>query len=226
VAGWTNAISAGLVAAGVGAQASATVRFIQMAELDASYNKIIEPVSVNGKETYIVLLPPDQARFLKDPVLAGNLGNAWQRYAALPEGEEMHFPGVIGRIGRCLICEDPRHPTLTLTGTAGAYTLTPQYRLAGRDPWSDPRDKTLTARQVGYLLGKGAVTKRVMEDYHWEYEYEQYKKFGGKGIFGTMGWSMVQWDYGANNTVNPPTAATRQQDSSMVLLFSMPPLLV
>jgi hypothetical protein len=67
-----------------------------------------------------------------------------------------------------------------------------------------------------------------MEDYHWEYEYQQYKKFGGKGIFGTFGHVMVEWDYGPTNAVpfaGPPTAGTRQQDSSMVLLFSSVPAL-
>lgn len=226
-AAWTNLIATGLVAAGVGAQASATIRFIQEAELYASTRLIIEPVNVGGKETYIVLLPSDQAKFLKDPILAGQLGNAMLQYAGLND-QELKYPGAILRIGRCLICEDPRFPTLTIGGTAGGLTLTPQYRLAGRDTWSDPRDLSLTGRQVGYLLGKAAVAKWVSEDYHWEYEYEQYKKFGGKGIFATFGHSMVQWDYGANNSVpnaGPPTAQTRQQDSSLVLLFSAPPVL-
>jgi hypothetical protein len=228
LATYTNNIGAALVAAGVGAQACATIRFIQEAELYASTRKVIEPVNVGGKETYIVILPSDQAKFLRDPILAGSLGTAWLQYAALST-EELKYPGACLRIGRCLICEDPRNPTLTLGGSVGGYSLTPQYRLAGRDTWSDPRDLTLNARQVGYLLGKGAVAKWTQEDYHWEYEYQQYKKFGGKGIFGTFGHSMVQWDYGPTNAVpnaGPPTAATRQQDSSMVLIFSATPVLI
>jgi hypothetical protein len=225
---YVNRIATQLVAAGVGAQASATIRFIQECELFASTRLIIEPVNVGGKETYIVLLPSDQAKFLKDPILAGQLGHSFLQYASLST-EELKYPGAILRIGRCLLCEDPRFPTLTIGGTVGGYSLTPQYRLAGRDTWSDPRDLTLSGRQVGYLLGKGAIAKWVSEDYHWQYEYTQYKKFGGKGIFATFGHSMVQWDYGPTNAVpnaGPPTAATRQQDSSMVLIFSAPPLLV
>ncbi len=225
---WTSRIGTALVAAGVGAQASATIRFIQEAELYASTRKVIEPVNVGGKETYIVILPSDQAKFLKDPILAGSLGTAWLQYSSLST-EELKYPGAILRIGRCLLCEDPRFPTLTIGGSAGGYTLTPQYHLAGRDTWSDPRDLSLAGRQVGYLLGKAAIAKWEQEMFHWEYEYQQYKKFGGKGIFGTFGHAMVQWDYGPTNTVpnaGPPTAATRQQDSSMVLIFSAPPLLV
>jgi len=216
------------VAAGVGAAASATIRFIKTAELVASTNKFIEPVNIGGRETYIVVLPSPQADFLKDPIIAGQLGNSFLQSNILT-GEEMRYPGVIGRIGRCLLCEDPRYPTLTLGGTAGGYSLTPQYRLAGRDTWSDPRDMTLNARQVGYLLGKAAIAKWTMEDFHWEYEFTQYKKFGGEGIFATFGHAMVQWDYGPTNAVpfaGPATSATRQQDSSMVLIFSAPPSLV
>jgi len=225
---WTSRIGTALVTAGVGAQACATIRFIQEAELYASTRKVIEPVTVDGKEIYIVLLPSDQCKFLQDPILAGSLGTAWLQYSSISQMEKMMFPNAELRIGRCLICADPRFPTLTIGGTAGGYTLTPQYRLAGRDVWSDPRDLTLAGRQVGYLLGKAAIAKWVMEDYHWEYEYQQYKKFGGKGIFGTFGHVMVQWDYGPTNAVpnaGPPTAATRQQDSSMVLLFSSVPAL-
>lgn len=222
---WTNRIATGLVNAGVGAQASCTIRFIQLAEEWASAERVIEPVTVGGKETYVCLIPSPQARYLKDPVVAGNLGAAWRDYTGLSQEELLMFPGAIGRIGRCLIVEDPRYPTLTIGGTAGNYTLTPQYKLAGRDAVSDPRDKTLQARQVGYLLGKAAIAKWQPEPFHWQYEYEQYKKFGGKGIFTSVGYQMVQWDYGPLNTDNPPTSATRQQDSSVVLLFSNPPLL-
>ena len=225
VAAWTNAIGTALTTAGVGAQASATIRFIQQAEENASARRIIEPLNIGGKECYIVVLPSPQCVFLKDPVIQGNLGSVFRDVSALSEAE-MNYPGVIGKIGRCLIVEDPRHPTLTLGGTAGGYTLTSQYRLAGREVASDPRDFSLTARQVGYLLGKAAIAKWNPEPFHWEYEYEQYDKFGGKGIFTSWGFQMVQWDYGPGNTVNVPTAATRQQDSSMVLLFSTPPLLV
>ena len=221
---WTNRIGTALVAAGVGAGACATIRFIQLAEEHASAEKVIPTLSLGGKETYIVVLPSPQARYLKDPVVQGQLGRAYTEAAALTK-EEMSFPGALGRVGRCLLVEDPRYPTLTLGGSNGGYSLTPQYRLAGRDVASDPRDKTLNARQVGYLMGPGAFVKWVQENFHWEYEYEQYKKFGGKGIFGTFGYSMVQWDFGASDSVNPPTSATRQQDSSMVLIFANPPLL-
>jgi hypothetical protein len=145
--------------------------------------------------------------------------------SALTEAE-MNYPGATGRIGRLLICVDPRYPTLTLGGSAGAYSLTPQYRLAGRDVSSDPRDMTLAARQVGFVLGKAGLCIWGAEPWHWEYQYEQYDKFAGKGIFKSSGYQQVQWDYGAANTVNPPTSATRQQDSSVVCFFAAPPLLV
>ena len=222
---WSNTIGQALVTVGVGAQAAATIRFIKQAELYASTVKIIEPVKIGGAERYIVLLPSPQADYLKDPILQGNLGAVWRDVSSLTK-EEMMYPGVIGRIGRCLIVEDPRYPTLVVGGTAGGFSLTPQYRLAGRDPWSDPRTHTLETRQVGYLLGKASIAKWQMESMKWRYEFEQYKKFGGKGVSQTVGYCMVQWDYGNLNTANPPTAATRQQDSSVVLIFSAPPALV
>lgn len=219
-----NAIGDALTAAGLGASACATPRFIQLVEEWATSEKTIEPVYIDGKETYLIVLPSPQARYLKDPAVSGNMGDIYQRQNGLSQ-TEMQFPGVITRIGRCLICEDPRYPTLSLGGSAGAYSLTARYKLPGRGPNSDPRDKTASARQVGYLLGKGALTKWMPEPWHWQWEFEDYDKFGGKGIFASCGYEMVQWDFGDSNTANPPTDNTRQQDSSAVLLFANPPAL-
>jgi len=163
---------------------------------------------------------------MKDPLVAGNAGQVFQNISAVSEKERMMFPGALYRFGRCLVIEDTRYPTITLGGSAGSYTLTPRYKLPGRDPdVSDPRDKTLNARQVGYLLGKASLAKWQPEKWHYEYEYEQYDKFGGQGVFNSSGFQMVQWDFGTTDPVNPATSTTRQQDSSVVLLFSTPPLL-
>lgn len=222
---YVNNIGLGLTAAGVGAQACMTIRFAQLLEEWASAEKTIDPVFLDGKETYLLIIPSPQARYLKDPINAGGLGSRIMGVAETLTNLELGFPGVVTRIGRLLIIEDPRYITLTLGGSTGAFSLTVQYKWAGRDPiTSDPRDKSLTARQGGWLLGRAAIAKWQPEKWHYEWEFERYDKFAGKGIYNSSGFNLVEWDYGATDPVNPPTAATRQNDGSILILFSTPPL--
>jgi hypothetical protein len=157
------------------------------------------------------------------------MGGVWRDVAYFDKDVKMHFPGLIGQLGGLRIVEDQRYPTLTLGGSASNsdyltdseadYTLTAQYRGMGRadDGSSDPRDKSASARQCGFLLGQAALCEWMPEGFHWEWEYEQYDKFFGSGIFCSVGIKQPIFD------VTGGDATTVQQDGSIVLPFAMPP---
>ena len=230
-ADWIDTIVASLVAAGTGNHANCTVTYLQRLEEWARTEQMITPLDFeDGGDGYIVLLPTPQCRWLKHCIQAGNLGSIWRDAQAFSKEIRFMYPGLIGQVGGLRIVEDQRYPTLTLGGSASNlgsylidsladYTLTAQYRGMGRadDGTSDPRDKTATSRMVGFLLGQRALCEWMPEDFHWEWEYEQYDKFFGSGIFCSVGIKQIIFD------INDNDDTTIQQDGSIVLPFAVPP---
>lgn len=230
-ADWTDTIVAALVAAGTGANATATVTYMQRLEEYARTEIFITPIEFeDGGDGYVVVLPTPQARWMKHCIQVGNLGSIWRDAQAFSQEIRFMYPGLLGQIGGLRFVEDQRYPTLTIGGSASNlgsylidseadYTMTAQYRAMGRadDGSSDPRDKTAAARQVGFLLGQAALCEWMPEGFHWEWEYEQYDKYFGSGIFCSVGIKQVIFDTNDND------ATTLQQDGSIVLPFATPP---
>jgi hypothetical protein len=216
---------------GTGQNAAGTVVYFQRLEEWARTEVFINPIDFeDGGDGYTVLIPTPTARWMKNPTVGfPTLGPIWRDAQAFSQEIRFMYPGLLGQLGGLRFVEDPRYPTLTPGGSAspspgggGGFTMTAQYRGMGRadDGSSDPRDKTATSRIVGFLLGKAALCEWMPENFHWEWEYEQYDKYFGSGIFMSCGIKQVQFD----RTV--ATNATMQQDGSIVLPFAWPPQLV
>jgi hypothetical protein len=227
---WVDTIAASLTAAGTGINACCAVTYLQRLEEYARTWKLITTIDfADGSDGYVVILPTPQCRWLKHCIQLGNLGYMYKEFDDLSNDLQMQFPGCIGKVGGLMIYEDARYATLTLTGASGqsgyltdsqaSYGITIQYRAMGNadDGSSDPRDKSATARQLGWLLGKGALCEWMPEGFHWEWEYEQYDKFFGSGIFCSVGIKQPQFDVHAGD------ATTLQQNGSIVLPFAQPP---
>jgi hypothetical protein len=182
----------------------------------------------DGKQGFIHVLPSPQCRWLKHPTNTAVMGSVWRDYAFFTDEMKFLYPSAIGMLGRNVIVEDLRYPTITLGGTAstsgvrgasGGYTVTCKYRGMGRadDGSSDPRDKTSTSRQIGFLYGKHALCEWNPEKFHWEWEYEMYDKFYGAGVFEGIGIKLVRY----NKT--SADATTMQCDGCVVTPFAHPP---
>lgn len=231
VADWTDTIVDGLMNAGTGVNACVSGLYLQRLEEWARTEQYITPIEFeDGGDGYVVTLPTPQARWLKHMVQAGNLGRVYRDLQDFSEKVRMHFPGLLGQVGGLRLVEDQRYPTLSLAGSASNsdsylidlaadYTMTARYYAMGRadDGSSDPRDKTANARQVGFLLGQAALCEWMPEGFHWEWEYEQYDKYFGSGIFCSVGIKQPIFDVTDND------ATTLQQDGSIVLPFAAPP---
>jgi hypothetical protein len=228
---FTNSIVAALIAAGTGQNAAGTVVYFQRLEEWARTEKFINTIDFeDGTDGYVVLLPTPTARWMKNPTTGfPTLGALYRDSTEYTKEVHFMFPGFIGQIGCLRFVEDPRYPTLTLGGSASGsqgagagYSMTAQYRGMGRadDGSSDPRDKSASARLVGFLLGKGCLCEWMPEGFHWEWEYEQYDKYFGSGIFMSVGIRNPMYNFTGGVSANV------QQDNCIILPFAQPPQLV
>ena len=205
---YTNRIGTALTTAGTGVNTICDFNYLMALEHYASYSKRIQPLMIGGKQKYVVLIPANQARFLKDPSLVGSFGSIWTQYNRM-NNEAMNWPNILGEMGSLILIEDPRAPTLTIGGTSAPFTLTAGYLYPGN---SDRRDTSVEARDVGFLIGKGALVDWTAESVHYETEDAlTYGKFRGKGGFGTNGCQQAQYDVVNNNA--------REQFTSIALVF-------
>jgi hypothetical protein len=228
---WVDTIAEALHLAGTGINACASLGYFQDLEAYARYELLITPlIHPDGSDGYVVILPEPQSRWMRKVIQDGNVGYLFTSSASFSADFLKRYPNSIGRFGGLVFVEDGRYPTLTIGGSASNsasfksdgtadYTITAQYRGCGNadDGSSDPRDKTATARQVGFLLGQAAIGEIMPEDFHWEYDYEMYDKYFGSGIFCSIGMEMPCFD------ITDGDSTTLQQISSIALPFAVPP---
>jgi hypothetical protein len=230
MADWTDRIAATLLAAGVGINACVSLNYLIKLEEWARTEAFITPLDFeDGSDGYIVILPMPQISWLLHCVQVGNAGVMWQVASSFAPDIVKKYPNMIGQFRGLRILADSRYPTLTLGGSASNvtytsdsgidYTITVQYRGMGRadDGSSDPRDKTVNARQVGWLIGQAALCEWMPEGFHWEWEYEMYDKYFGSGVFCSVGIKQPIFN------VTDHDDSTAQQDSSIILPFAAPP---
>lgn len=228
---WVDSVIATIVAAGTGINAAASIAAIQQLEEWARTEGNITPINFSdGTDGYILTMPTPQCTWLNHPVQSGQFPGWVKDVHAIPKEVKQEFPGFRGRVGGIVIVEDIRYPTLTIGGSASNsvsylsdseadYTATIQYRGMGRadDGSSDPRDKSATARMLSMLLGQHAICEWMPENFHWEWEYQQYDKYFGSGIFCSVGIKQMPFDQtGGDET-------TLQQDGSVVIPWAQPP---
>jgi len=225
---FTNNIVTALTAAGTGTLAAGSVHFFNRLERYARDEMLITPKKFeDGTDGYVFLIPsPTWTWLLNSNAGVATFGALWRDVSNFSDDAKKMYPGLLGQYQGIRFCIDPRYPTLTLGGSASggsgggaAYTMAAQYRLMGRadDGSSDPRDKTETARMVGFLLGQGALLEWQPEQMHWEWEYEQYDKYFGSGVFFDIGIMQPLFDNGDESDTS------MQQDSSCIVPFAMPP---
>jgi hypothetical protein len=235
---WTDRITATLHAAGTGVNACASLNFFVQLERWARDEAMITPIEFeDGGDGYIVTLPTPQVAWLKHVIQNGNPGAMWQAAGNFSGDVVSKYPGFFAQFGGLRFVADQRYATLTLGGSASQgvagynytsdsgidYSLTAQYRGMGNadDGSSDPRDKTASARQIGFLIGKAALCEWMPENFHWEWEYEMYDKYFGSGIFCSVGIKQPIFDSTAG--VSGDDDGTIQQNGSIVIPFAAPP---
>jgi hypothetical protein len=229
-ADWVDRIVATLLAAGTSINACVSLNYLIKLEEWARDVALISPLQFeDGSDGYIVTLPTPQVSWLLHVVQAGNAGDVWVKASNMGAEALKKYPNMVGQFRGLRILADQRYASLTLGGSASNvtytsdsgvdYTLTAKYRGMGQadDGSSDPRDKTASARQVGFLIGQAALCEWMPEGFHWEWEYEQYDKYFGSGIFCSVGIKQPVFNTHENEDW------TVQQNGSIVLPFAAAP---
>lgn len=172
------------------------VVFFQQLEDFARTYSCIKPVPLgDGTEGYVAVVPTTTILRLKDPTATtgvAKLGQLFVDGASFPPEMKLRFPGALGKIGNIILVPDPRFPTITRGGSDGSWTLTTAYAPYGRN--ADTRDLTkvgtAACSHVGFLLGAGAIYEWTPEPFHWEYNYEEYDRKVGAGLFKGCGYQI------------------------------------
>ena len=236
---WVDVIASRLTSAGTGIGACVSLNYLIKLEEWARTEAFITPIQFeNGGDGYVVTLPTPQISWLLNAVQQGNYGQLWTLGVNMPAEVQARYPNLIGQFRGLRIVADERYPTVTLGGSASNtyhftsdsgqdYTMTAQYRGMGRadDGSSDPRDKSATARQIGFLIGQAALCEWMPEGFHWEWEYEMYDKYFGSGIFCSVGIKQPIFTTHAQYAEAHHSSLDKaiQQDSSIVLPFAAAP---
>lgn len=172
----------------------------------------IEPVSINGKDMWIVLVPSRQKAALRTPG-TGTLFETLKDADVRGENNRA-IKNVLGAYGNLLLVEDMRAPVVTITGSNGSWGQTYSYKGAGQ---SDARAAAgATVLDVAMILGKGALMDYEVEAIHFETEVQKYGRKIGIGAFCTRGMTRSDFD-----VLSAPTDSTiRNQSSALLLLKS------
>jgi hypothetical protein len=188
----------------------------------------IKPLKLpDGMDGYVWVIPYPQYRLLMHPERVRSLGKIWRDTSKFEGQKEMWYPSAVGMLSRLLIVPNLNYPTLTPGGApsrsgsgSGSHgTLSLAYRGMGDadDGSSDPRDFSSAAWQMGYLLGAQALCEWMPEKFHWEFEFEQYDKYYGSGLFMSHGIKAPWFD------IKTKTNSSIQNMGSIVTPFAPPP---
>ena len=229
--------AAGNKATGMGSLSSFSLDYIQQACQYARTTLKMLPYNINGKQKYICFLPSPQVTWAMNPY--NECGKIFVGMTRVEQGTKIIYPNMLFETEECVFFADDRYPTLTVggTGSAGSHSgngtvgpsfgseggahgsLTFRYCGIGNDDEgaSDQRDFSDASWQIGMLYGQGFGMKWVAEAPHWEWNFANYDKDVGQGIFQSIGFKRLDWNSSAN------TNLSMQNQGSMILPLSVPP---
>jgi len=180
-----------------------TFRMMNKIALSA-LNKKLMPLEIEGQQAFVLVVSPQGASMFADPTMGGSgattsMGQVWVDFNRLSE-KVQNWYGIIGKfvssIGVCLyVVVDVKCPSCEPGGSSAPYTLTPRYMIEGD---IDNRQNTTSGetknKDVGVLLGKGALVKWEPEKLHMVKHEDDYGRILGTGYAGVRGVQRLEFD--------------------------------
>jgi len=148
----------------------------------------MNPITIGPNKGYIYVASSDTVSILTNPNRAGSMAEIWTKVAYL-SAEEQSYPGMLGRYKNLWIVEDDRHPTLTVSGSAGSYVLQTGFQNPGNNddrnnsPWSATSGSLNYVFDVGFVYGEGGLAEWVADDLAYAEESTEYGQLVGKGSY-------------------------------------------
>lgn len=219
-----NIAAALMAGAGTGATSTALLDVDAIHEIHAYVEDehVVEPIMMDGVPSYILKVPPKVYDWMANPNNTGSLGAYWQNVKDYITEDRMRLPGEIGRLlNSWVVVKDPRCPTLTVSGSAGSYVLTPGYIRPGNNDdrnnaaWSNTSGATNYAFDICTLMGANALGRYTKDGLVMDLiETTEYKKREGRGSYKGCGIMLPEYDKGT------PTSTTQIQRGSLVIPVS------
>lgn len=174
---------------------AANFRMLNKIALRALDKKIM-PLEIEGNDAFILTISPLSASIYTDPVLSGSHGAVWTDFNRLSD-KVQNWYGIIGKFKTSIGCDiyivvDPKCPTVLPGGSSAPWTLTPGFVEEG-----DVDNRNLSnskTRDIGILLGKGALVEWEPEKLHMVKHEDDYGRIQGTGYAGTRGIQMLTFD--------------------------------
>lgn len=174
---------------------AANFRMLNKIALRALDKKLM-PLDIEGNDAFILSISPLSASIYTDPVLTGSHGAVWTSFNRLSD-KVQNWYGVIGKFKTSIgvdiyVTVDPKCPTVLPGGSAAPWTLTPGFMDEGD---VDNRNLSNTkTRDIGILLGKGALAEWEPEKLHMVKHEDDYGRILGTGYAGVRGVQMLTFD--------------------------------
>lgn len=216
-----------LTASGTGSSSLAYMSVDNLNDLDYyCEHKVKMPKIKIGKASgYIFVVPAEVAYYLANPNRSGSFGAYYKDITQLSK-EEMEFGGILGKFRNLWFKVDSRGPTLTVSGSAGSYTLKPGFVNPGNNddrnmtPWSATSGSLNYVFDVGYVYGAGSLFESIMVPAQYgNKESTEYLQIVGEAMYEIGGIQTVRYDV---DTPTDDTGAgkTLIQKSLVMVLMS------
>jgi len=161
-----------LAGSGTGSTSKAklTVDFLSQLSEYVTNTLALEPIMLDGMPTYLFVVPSRVWNWTANPNNSGSLGEHFQAVSDYKDPKRMKLIGEIGRVyEHFVLVKNYRNPTLTIGGSAGAYTIRPNYVLPGNNDdrnssaWSNTSGSTNYAFDVGYIACANALAEYLVD---------------------------------------------------------------
>lgn len=203
------------------AAGAATFRMMNDIALRALDKKIM-PLDIQGNDAFILTLSPLSATIFGDPSVSNSMGSVWTDYNRLPD-KMQNWYGIIGKFASSIgvdiyVVVDHKAPSIEVSGAGAPFTVQPFYVHEGDDDQRYTGNGAIagTIRDVGILLGKGAIANWEPEKLHMVKHEDDYGRLLGTGYAGTRGIQMLTFD----NEVGGITDTSIEYYGSMLCIMN------
>lgn len=227
-----NIATACLAGSGVGATSKSlfNVDFMSTMWYYVRSRLQLKPVQLDGKETYILLVPSNVWAWTTNPNNSGSLGEHFETIADY-KGERQTLVNEIGRINtNFVLVENMRAPTMTIYGGSGTYSIKPGYMLPGNNDarnlsnWSNTSGSTNYVFDLAFVLGENALAEYLRDPMVTGLAEEtNYGQDQGRAAYVGCGIQIPAFDKDAAGQADG-ASTTQIQRGSAVIPFSRAPI--
>jgi len=188
------------------------------------------PVPLDGDVCLPLLVPNRVLIDMLNPNVSGSLGAYWKDVAQYKG--EIKRPVInyeVGKFGRLLLLRDPRYMTVTVGGSAGAYTLVPGFMQPGgnddrnKSAWSNESGATNFSYDLITALGENAVAEMIKDplipDLRDQTEYGMRQ---GRMAYLGSGMQQPWWDKDSGSQLDGASKTLEYTGSAMIPVARRP----